>query len=116
FKLSSLGYFVYGFFNQRFLIEFFYNNYIINVVLNLGGQTTKVLDKGSIEKLGPHGFYTMLVKSSKIISNLSKGVVTDYALYIVISTTFFISLFVFTSLHFDIANIIVMSSILIMIG
>jgi NADH-ubiquinone oxidoreductase chain 5 len=49
FKLSNLGYFVFGFFNQRFLIEFFYNKYIVNLVLNLGGQTTKVLDKGSVE-------------------------------------------------------------------
>ncbi len=31
----------------------FYNKYITNFVLNLGGQTTKVLDKGSIELIGP---------------------------------------------------------------
>ena len=28
FKLSRLGYNIFGFFNQRFLIEFFYNKYI----------------------------------------------------------------------------------------
>jgi NADH-ubiquinone oxidoreductase chain 5 len=49
FKTSNLGYYVFGFFNQRFLIEFFYNSFIINPVLDLGGQTTKVLDKGSVE-------------------------------------------------------------------
>jgi len=49
FKLSKLGYYVFGFFNQRFLVELFYNKYIVNTVLDLGGQTTKVLDKGSIE-------------------------------------------------------------------
>jgi NADH-ubiquinone oxidoreductase chain 5 len=49
FKLSNFGYYVFGFFNQRFLIEFFYNKYIVNNVLFLGSQTTKVLDKGSIE-------------------------------------------------------------------
>ena len=27
FKLSNLGYYIYGFFNQRFLVEFFYNKY-----------------------------------------------------------------------------------------
>ncbi len=31
FKLSRLGYNIFGFFNQRFLIEFFYNKYITNV-------------------------------------------------------------------------------------
>jgi NADH-ubiquinone oxidoreductase chain 5 len=49
FKLSNLGYYIFGFFNQRFLVEFFYNKYIVNKVLFLGGQTTKVLDKGSVE-------------------------------------------------------------------
>jgi NADH-ubiquinone oxidoreductase chain 5 len=49
FKLTNIGYYIFGFFNQRFLIEFFYNKFIVNKVLFLGGQTTKVLDKGSVE-------------------------------------------------------------------
>jgi NADH-ubiquinone oxidoreductase chain 5 len=49
FKFTKLGYYIFGFFNQRFLIEFFYNNYIVNTVLNIGGKTTKILDKGSVE-------------------------------------------------------------------
>jgi NADH-ubiquinone oxidoreductase chain 5 len=49
FKLTKLGYYIFGFFNQRFLIEYFYNKFIVNTVLDIGGQTTKVLDKGSIE-------------------------------------------------------------------
>jgi NADH-ubiquinone oxidoreductase chain 5 len=53
FKLSKFGYNLFGFFNQRFLIEMFYNKYITNFVLNLGGQTTKVLDQGALELLGP---------------------------------------------------------------
>ena len=53
FKFSKLGYNIFGFFNQRFLVEMLYNKYITNLVLRLGGQTTKVLDKGSIELLGP---------------------------------------------------------------
>ncbi len=45
FKFSKLGYNIFGFFNQRFLIELFYNNYITGIVLKLGGQTTKIIDK-----------------------------------------------------------------------
>jgi len=52
-KLSRLGYIIFGFLNQRFLIEFFYNKYITNLILNLGGQTTSVLDNGSVELIGP---------------------------------------------------------------
>lgn len=62
FKLSRLGYNLFGFFNQRFLVELFYNKYITNLVLDLGGQLTKILDKGSIELLGPFGLEKVLIK------------------------------------------------------
>jgi NADH-ubiquinone oxidoreductase chain 5 len=84
FKLSNLGYNIFGFFNQRFLVEMFYNKYITNLVLNIGGQTTKVLDRGSIELVGPYGFELAFTKLSKNIASLSTGVVTTYALYILI--------------------------------
>lgn len=84
FKLSRFGYNIFGFFNQRFHVEMFYNKYIVNSVLRLGGQTTKILDKGAIELIGPHGLETGLVKLSKSISSLSTGVVTSYALYILL--------------------------------
>lgn len=75
---------IFGFFNQRFLIELFYNRYITNLVLKLGGQTVKVLDRGSIELLGPYGLEKKLINSSKNISSLSKGIVTNYALFILV--------------------------------
>nr|YP_010723014.1 NADH dehydrogenase subunit 5 [Leptographium procerum]WDW21019.1 NADH dehydrogenase subunit 5 [Leptographium procerum]WDZ67201.1 NADH dehydrogenase subunit 5 [Leptographium procerum] len=84
FKLSTLGKTIFGFFNQRFLIELFYNRYITNLVLKLGGQTVKVLDRGSIELLGPYGLEKKLINSSKNISSLSKGIVTNYALFILV--------------------------------
>jgi NADH-ubiquinone oxidoreductase chain 5 len=90
FKLSRLGYNIFGFFNQRFLIELFYNKYITDVVLKLGGQTTKVLDKGSIELLGPFGLEKGLINLSKNISLLDTGVITSYALYILVGLVFYI--------------------------
>lgn len=116
FKLSILGYYVFGFFNQRFLVEFFYNKFIVNLVLNIGGQTTKVLDKGSIEWLGPYGMGVMLTRISKIISKLSKGVVTDYALYILISICFYLSIFTFVSILFDLVNSIIVSCVIVLIA
>jgi NADH-ubiquinone oxidoreductase chain 5 len=93
FKLSRLGYNIFGFFNQRFLIEFFYNKYITNLILNLGGQITKILDKGSIELFGPFGLEKVLVKLSINISSLSTGHVTSYALYILLGLVGFMSHF-----------------------
>jgi NADH-ubiquinone oxidoreductase chain 5 len=87
FKLSKLGYKIFGFFNQRFLVELFYNKYITSLVLHLGGQTTKVLDKGSIELIGPYGLEVGLLYLSKKLSSLNTSVVTNYALYILIGFT-----------------------------
>jgi NADH-ubiquinone oxidoreductase chain 5 len=92
FKLSSIGYNIFSFFNQRFLIELFYNKYISDIILKLGGQTTKVMDKGSIELFGPYGLEKRLTNLSKSIGNLSTGVVTSYALYILIGLIFYISI------------------------
>ncbi len=115
FKFSSLGYYIFGFFNQRFLVEFFYNKYIVNKILLLGGQTTKILDKGSVEWIGPYGYNIALTKISKTISNLSKGVVTDYAVYILIGICFYLSIFTFISVFFDLAYSITESCICILI-
>jgi len=82
FKLSRVGYNIFGFFSQRFLIEFFYNKYITNKILMIGGETTKIIDKGSIEYLGPFGLEVGLLNLSKNISKLDSGVITSYALYI----------------------------------
>lgn len=90
FNLSSVGYNIYGFFNQRFLIELFYNKYIIDFILKLGGQTTKVIDKGSIELIGPYGLEKGLVSLSRNMANLDTGVITTYALYILVGLMFYV--------------------------
>lgn len=92
FKSSRLGYNIFSFFNQRFLIEMFYNKYVTDLVLKLGGQTTKVIDKGSIELIGPFGLEKGLLNLSKNLSKLDTGVITSYALYILVGLTFYIVL------------------------
>ena len=89
FKFSRLGYNIFGFFNQRFLIELFYNNYITGLILKLGGQTTKIIDKGSVELLGPYGLEKGLINLSRKIASLDTGVITSYALYILIGFIFY---------------------------
>lgn len=92
FKFTRFGYNIFSFFNQRFLIELVYNKYITGIILKLGGQTTKVLDKGSIELLGPFGLEKELINLSINLSSLDTGVVTTYALYILIGLIFYILL------------------------
>jgi NADH-ubiquinone oxidoreductase chain 5 len=88
FKLSNFGYNIFGFFNQRFLVEMYYNKYISGQILYLGGQTTKIMDKGSVEKFGPFGLEKLVVDISNSINKLSTGVVTSYALYILVGLIF----------------------------
>lgn len=116
FKFTNIGYYIFGFFNQRFLIEYFYNKFIVNTALDIGGQTTKILDKGSIEWIGPFGLGVVLQKGSKIISGLHKGIVTDYALYILIAVCFYVSIFAFISVFSDLISSITISCVLVLIG
>jgi NADH-ubiquinone oxidoreductase chain 5 len=90
FKLSRIGYNIFSFFNQRFLIELFYNKFITGIILKLGGQTTKVIDKGSIEYIGPHGLEKGLLNISNNIAKLNTGIITSYALYILVGLIFYI--------------------------
>jgi len=83
-KFTRLGYNMFNLLNLRFLIEFIYNRFITGFVLKLGGQTTKILDKGSIEMLGPYGLEKGLINLSKNLGRLDTGVVTTYALYILV--------------------------------
>ena len=97
FKFSSFGYNIFSFFNQRFLVEMYHNKYISGVVLYLGGQTTKVMDKGSVELFGPVGLQKKVSDISNLINVLSTGVVTSYALYILIGLIFYISVLYLTN-------------------
>jgi NADH-ubiquinone oxidoreductase chain 5 len=99
FKLSRFGYNIFSFFNQRFLVEMYYNRYISGTVLNLGGQTTKVLDKGAVELFGPFGLEQQFTNLSKKIDSLSTGIVTNYALYILIGLISYISVINFNEFN-----------------
>ena len=96
FKFSTLGYNIYGFFNQRFMVDHYYNKYIVEGILVLGGQTTVIMDKGSVERFGPYGLENFLNRLSKNIDSLSTGVVTTYALYILIGLISYISVLNFS--------------------
>jgi NADH-ubiquinone oxidoreductase chain 5 len=73
---------IYSFFSQRLFIELFYNKFISGYILSLGSQTTKIIDKGSIEYIGPYGLEVGLLYLSNKISKLDSGIITSYALFI----------------------------------
>jgi NADH-ubiquinone oxidoreductase chain 5 len=113
FKLSRIGYNIFSFFNQRFLIELFYNKFITGVVLKLGGQTTKVIDKGSVEYLGPYGLEKGLYTISKNIAKLNTGIITSYALYILVGLIFYMLFNTFMNSAISILIIVISLSLVL---
>lgn len=82
--LSKLGKRLYTFFNAKWYFDAIINHYVINKALNLGQITSNVLDRGAIELLGPFGLTNTLYGGSQNISKMDTGIVTQYALYIMI--------------------------------
>lgn len=116
FKLTKLSYSIFGFFNQKGLIDMFYNKFIVNLVLTLGGQTTRILDKGVIELVGPLGLEQGLVKLSKAISSFSTGVVTSYALFILLGFISYIIVCFYSNETLNMNLLILIVIILVMIS
>ena len=96
FKYSRIGYNIFGFLNQRFAVELYYNKYVSGLILFIGGQTSKDMDKGVVEKFGPYGLQIKLTEISNSINNLSTGVVTNYALYILTGLILFLQFVYFS--------------------
>ena len=83
------------------------------MVLKLGGQTTKILDKGSIEILGPYGLEKFLVSLSKSINKLNTSNIPNYGLYITIALISYTIMFYHFDLKWIIIFIFILTSILI---
>ena len=87
--MNKLGYMMYTFFNGKYFVDVIYNNYIINNALGFGLVTSKVLDRGLVEKVGPFGLTGSFYNTSRQLATLDSGIITSYALYIILG---FISL------------------------
>lgn len=111
-SLSMFNRELYRFFNGKYFFDVIYNHYLINRALETGLITSKVLDRGLVEKIGPFGFTDTFYKTSHQIASLDTGVVTSYALYIIlglISLTLFLFTPVFTGFVTDIRIVLVFS-------
>src|ERR1700678_431932 len=112
YTFNIIVYYIFSFFNQRALFEFYYNKFISQIILNLGGQTTKFIDKGSVEYLGPYGLEVGLLYLGNKLSKLDTGLVTYYALYIMSGFIIYIY-FISFNINSELLLIILISLILI---
>jgi NADH-ubiquinone oxidoreductase chain 5 len=113
FKYSVVGYNIFSFLNQRFAVELLYNKYISGLILTMGGQTSKDMDKGIVETFGPFGLQNKFTEISNSINNLSTGIVTNYALYILIGLLFTLNV-AFFDLYFNINYVLMIIFILLL--
>ena len=88
-KYTRVWYSIFSFISLRFYIELIYNKYITNLILKLGGQVVKIIDKGFAEAFGPYGLECVFLKLSKNVILLQTGIITSYALYILLGLIFF---------------------------
>ena len=111
--LHSVKINIVNFFNQRLFIELFYNKFVSGIILKLGGQTTKILDKGSIEYIGPYGMEIGLTYIGKNLSKLDSGIIVSYALYILIGLVVY--LYILNSMEINELILIIFISLFYML-
>ena len=117
---NLIGQKIYTFFNGKYFFDIIYNNYIINKGLKLGYTISKVLDRGIIEMVGPHGLSQTFSNTGINISKLDTGVITTYSIYITLSLLsliflIFAPIFIDTSLLNEIRLFIIYIAALIIV-
>ena len=100
---NTLGKKIYTFLNGKYFFDIIYNYYIIRKSLNYGYYITNVLEKGLFEIMGPYGLSNVLFKTGNNISKLDTGIITSYALYIVLGLISLLFLVFFPAIV-DISN------------
>ena len=87
---NNLGRKIYSFLNAKYYFDIIYNNYFVSKGLIFGYTISKLFDRGIIEMVGPYGLSVSAYKAANNLSNLDSGVITTYALYIVLSLISFL--------------------------
>jgi len=75
---------IYKFLNGKYLFDIIYNDYFSRKGLKYGYYVSNILERGIVEYLGPFGLSKFLLNSANTFSKLDTGIVTSYALYIVL--------------------------------
>jgi len=91
-KMSSIGQLFYNFFNRKWFFDKVYNEYINQVVLNLGYSITyKVIDRGLIENLGPFGLSNLFYNRVFNVLKLQTGLLYHYTFVFLVGAVLLIT-------------------------
>jgi NADH-ubiquinone oxidoreductase chain 5 len=112
FKLNNnnINISIYTFFNGKYLLDIILNSYLIRGGMSLGYILSKYLDRGVFEYFGPNGLTILNNNLSSNLNKLDNGIITNYAIYIIISILF-INIFLFTYFLYEYLYIVNVFSI-----
>jgi NADH-ubiquinone oxidoreductase chain 5 len=86
---------LYRFFNQRYWFELLYNNSIVKGLLYLAYITNTIIDRGTLEFIGPRGAVAGIYKISQYFASFDSGSITRYGLTMYSGLLIFILLWLF---------------------
>lgn len=84
-KNTKLGLKTYSFLYRRFMVDVVYG-YIMMLGIKVGLVFSQILDRGSLEALGPTGLTNTFYNVSDSLIRLDTGLITTYGTYILLST------------------------------
>jgi NADH-ubiquinone oxidoreductase chain 5 len=95
---------IYRFFNQRYWFELIYNQLIVKGILNIGYITNTLLDRGTLEIIGPRGAVAGIYKLSNYFANFDSGSIARYGFVMFSGLLFLLILWIgfsdFSSVNF----------------
>lgn len=92
-KISKNGKKFYNFLNRKWFFDKVFNEQITQSFMKFGYRTCyKIIDRGIIEILGPHGFSKIVLKESEYLYSFQTGHVFHYTLIILMASTVFLSI------------------------
>lgn len=93
-KNTRLGMQTYSFLYRRFIVDVIYG-YIMMLGLHIGLIFSQILDRGSLEMLGPSGVTNTFYNISDSLIRLDTGLITTYGTYILLATLSLIYICIF---------------------
>ena len=92
---------IYTFLNGKWWFDVLINKYIIQNGLNNGFSISKYVDRGIVEIVGPFGLSNTFTRLSQSLAKFDTGILTSYALYMMLGLILFIFLLFYPIISFQ---------------
>jgi NADH-ubiquinone oxidoreductase chain 5 len=97
---NSLGRNLYTFFNGKWFFDKVYTEFVVQTALDIGyHKTYKLVDRGLIELLGPHGISQTLYEKAFYLSRFQTGHLFHYTLLMILGLCVALTFFLLTTLN-----------------